>query len=193
MAQGEATVVGEGEVLDVLGRSWGWVFAFGIATLVAGILVVSHPRDTIYFLAIVLGIWLFISGLFRMVAAIADKRDTAGVRWLLALLGLVSIILGVFFFHRTDQSVTTVVFLIGLFWVVAGVLEFAYAAGDPDVPARGYRMVMGLLALAAGILTLVWPHVTLSVLGVIMGIWLIIYSLLMIGLSFQLRRLKSAR
>ncbi len=193
MAQGEATVVGEGEVLDVLGRSWGWVFAFGIATLVAGILVVSHPRDTIYFLAIVLGIWLFISGLFRMVAAIADKRDTAGVRWLLALLGLVSIILGVFFFHRTDQSVTTVVFLIGLFWVVAGVLEFAQAAGDPDVPARGYRMVMGLLALAAGILTLVWPHVTLSVLGVIMGIWLIIYSLLMIGLSFQLRRLKSAR
>ena len=161
MAQGEATVVGEGEVLDVLGRSWGWVFAFGIATLVAGILVVSHPRDTIYFLAIVLGIWLFISGLFRMVAAIADKRDTAGVRWLLALLGLVSIILGVFFFHRTDQSVTTVVFLIGLFWVVAGVLEFAHAAGDPDVPARGYRMVMGLLALAAGILTLVWPHVTL--------------------------------
>ena len=193
MAQGEATVVGEGEVLDVLGRSWGWVFAFGIATLVAGILVVSHPRDTIYFLAIVLGIWLFISGLFRMVAAIADKRDTAGVRWLLALLGLVSIILGVFFFHRTDQSVTTVVFLIGLFWVVAGVLEFAQAAGDPDVPARGYRMVMGLLALAAGILTLVWPHVTLSVLGVIMGIWLIIYSLLMIGLSFQVRRLKSAR
>ena len=42
---------------------------------------------------------------------------------------------------------------------------------------------MGVLAFAAGIVTLVWPHVTLGVLAVIMGIWLIIYGVLEIVLS----------
>jgi uncharacterized membrane protein HdeD (DUF308 family) len=48
---------------------------------------------------------------------------------------------------------------------------------------------MGLLAFAAGVVTLVVPHITLATLAVIMGIWLIIYGLLEIALSLQLRRL----
>jgi uncharacterized membrane protein HdeD (DUF308 family) len=45
------------------------------------------------------------------------------------------------------------------------------------------------LALAAGIVTLVVPHLTLNTLAVIFGIWLIIYGVLEILLSLQLRHL----
>ncbi len=48
---------------------------------------------------------------------------------------------------------------------------------------------MGILGFAAGLITLVWPHVTLAVVVWIMGIWLIIYALLEIVLSMQLRKL----
>jgi uncharacterized membrane protein HdeD (DUF308 family) len=179
----------ERDVLRIVGRSWGWVLFFGIVTLGLGVVVTVRPRDTIYAFAIVLGIWLFVAGLFRIVAAIADSDDTAGSRWLLALLGLVSVIVGILFLRRTDETVTTLAFLIGLFWVVGGIIEFFTAYSDQGSPARPWRIGMGVLAFAAGVVTLVWPNLTLAALAVIMGIWLIIYGLLEIALSFQLRSL----
>jgi uncharacterized membrane protein HdeD (DUF308 family) len=85
--------------------------------------------------------------------------------------------------------VTTLAFLIGLFWVVGGIIEFFTAYSDYGSPARVWRIVMGVLAFAAGVVTLVWPHLTVNVLAVIMGIWLILYGVLEIALSLQLRHL----
>jgi uncharacterized membrane protein HdeD (DUF308 family) len=182
----------ERDVLRIVGKSWGWVLFFGIATLILGVLVTIKPKDTVYAFAILLGIWLFIAGLFRIVVAIADHEDTGGARWLMAFLGLVAVIVGILFLRHTDQTVTTLAFLIGLFWVIGGIIEFFSAYSDYGSDARGWRIGMGVLAFAAGVVTLVWPHLTLGVLAVIMGIWLIIYSLLLIALSFQLRTLAKA-
>ena len=179
----------ERDILRMVGKSWGWVLFFGIVTLILGVLVVIKPRDTIYAFAILLGIWLFVAGLFRIVVAIADHEDTGGARWLMAVLGLLSVIIGILFLRHTDETVTTLAFLIGLFWVVGGIIEFFNAYSEHGTPARGFRIGMGVLAFAAGIVTLVWPHLTLNVLAVIMGIWLIIYGILEIALSFQLRHL----
>jgi uncharacterized membrane protein HdeD (DUF308 family) len=179
----------ERDILRIVGKSWGWVLFFGIVTLILGVLVVLRPRDTIYAFAILLGIWLFVAGLFRMVMAIADHDDTSGTRWLMALLGLLSVIIGILFLRHTEETVTTLAFLIGLFWVVGGIIEFFTAYSDHGSPARGFRIGMGVLAFAAGVVTLVVPHLTLGVLAVIMGIWLILYGLLEIALSLQLRHL----
>jgi uncharacterized membrane protein HdeD (DUF308 family) len=182
----------ERDILRIVGKSWGWVLFFGIVTLILGVLVVLRPRDTIYAFAILLGIWLFVAGLFRMVTAIADQNDTSGARWLMAILGLLSVIIGILFLRHTEETVTTLAFLIGLFWVVGGIIEFFTAYSDHGSPARGFRVGMGVLAFAAGVVTLVWPHLTLGVLAVIMGIWLILYGVLEIALSLQLRRLADA-
>jgi uncharacterized membrane protein HdeD (DUF308 family) len=177
------------DVLRLIGKSWGWVLFFGIVTLIIGVVVVIKPKDTVYAFAIVLGIWLFVAGLFRIVMAIADHEDTGGTRWLMAVLGLLSVIVGILFLRRTEETVTTLAFLIGLFWVIGGIIEFFTAYSDYGSPARGWRIAMGVLAFAAGIVTLVVPHLTLAALAVIMGIWLIIYGLLEVALSLQLRKL----
>ena len=179
----------ERDILRIIGKSWGWVLFFGIVTLILGVLVVLKPKDTIYAFAILLGIWLFVAGLFRMVTAIADSEDTGGTRWLMAVLGLLSVIVGILFLRHTEETVTTLAFLIGLFWVIGGLIEFFVAYTDTGSPARGWRIGMGVLAFAAGIVTLVVPHLTLTTLAVIMGIWLILYGVLEIALSFQLRHL----
>jgi uncharacterized membrane protein HdeD (DUF308 family) len=179
----------ERDILRIIGKSWGWVLFFGIVTLGLGVVVTLRPKDTIYAFAIVLGIWLFVAGLFRIVMAIADHEDTAGTRWLMALLGLVSVVVGILFFRHTEETVTTLAFLIGLFWVVGGIIEFFTAYSDHGSPARGWRIAMGALAFIAGVVTLVVPNLTVTTLAVIMGIWLIVYGLLEIALSLQLRHL----
>jgi uncharacterized membrane protein HdeD (DUF308 family) len=179
----------ERDLLRLVGKSWGWVLFFGIVTLALGIVVVIRPRDTVYAFAILLGIWLFVAGLFRIVAAIADHEDTGGTRVLLAILGLLSVLVGILFLRHTEETVATLAFLIGLFWVIGGLIEFFTAYSEPGSTARGFRIGMGVLAFAAGVVTLVVPHLTVNVLAVIMGIWLILYGILEIALSLQLRHL----
>jgi uncharacterized membrane protein HdeD (DUF308 family) len=189
---GPSSAAEEQDFLRIIGKSWGWVLFFGIVTLALGVLVVIRPKDTIYAVAILLGIWLFVAGLFRIVTAIADHEDSGGVRWLHAFFGLLAVIIGILFFRHTDQTVTTLAFLIGLFWVVGGIIEFVSAYSDRRGGARGWKIAGGVLAFAAGVVTLVWPHLTLAAFAIIMGIWLIIYSLLLIAISFQLRELGKA-
>jgi uncharacterized membrane protein HdeD (DUF308 family) len=184
-----STNPGSDDILRVIGRSWGWVLFFGIATVILGILVVLRPEATIYGFAILLGIWLFVSGLFRLVLAIADDHDSGATRVMLAILGILSVIVGIFFLRHTYETITSLAFLIGLFWVVGGIIEFFSAYSHPDTPGRGIRIGMGLLGLIAGVVTLVVPGITLVTLATIMGVWLVIYGLLQIVTALTLRAL----
>jgi hypothetical protein len=182
----------ERDVLRLVGRSWGWVFFFGVVTLALGVVVALRPEASVYFFAFVIGVWLFVAGLFRIVLAIAEDADTTGTRWLLAILGVLSVIIGILFLRHTNETLTTLAFLIGLFWVVGGMIEFFTAYGDRGTEARWFRVAMGLLAIGAGIVTLVWPGITLLALAVVIGIWLAIYGAMEIAVSLQLRRLANA-
>lgn len=128
------TIQSDDDVIALVGRSWGWVLFFGIATLVLGVLVILQPKATIYGFALLLGIWLFVSGLFRIVMAIADNQDTGGVRVLIAILGLVSVLIGIFFLRHTFETVATLTFLLGLFWVIGGIIEFFSAYSHKGAP-----------------------------------------------------------
>jgi uncharacterized membrane protein HdeD (DUF308 family) len=46
----------------------GWWIAFGVISLVAGIVVAAAPASSLSFLAVLLGIWFIVMGLFEIVA-----------------------------------------------------------------------------------------------------------------------------
>ena len=54
------------------GRGW-WIF-FGIVSLIAGIVVVSAPVSSVTVLAVLMGIWFIVMGLFEVVAAFILRR-----------------------------------------------------------------------------------------------------------------------
>ena len=53
---------------DREGRAW-WI-AFGVISVIAGIVVVSAPVSSLSALALLLGIWFVIMGLFEIVAGV---------------------------------------------------------------------------------------------------------------------------
>ena len=72
------------DILASLGRHWGWVLAYGIITLLAGVAVLAWPGVTLLVVAVLLGVQLIVSGIFRFVAALAPDRwdtGTAGAAW----------------------------------------------------------------------------------------------------------------
>ena len=162
-----------GTQLARVGRSRGWTVAFGALTLVAGILVLVWPGESILALAVVLGIWLLVAGVFRLVAAIATDEAQASSRVLLALLGVLAILVGILCLARPFQTATALALLLGAFWIVGGVIEFFHGVAG-DHPNRGWAIAGGLLSVIAGIVVLAYPGASLLVLTWLFGIWLIV-------------------
>src|SRR6201987_558713 len=82
------------DMIARLGRKWGWVRAYGIITLAAGVAVLVWPSETLLVIAVLFGIQRIVSGIFRFVAALAIDDLSGGTRVLLALLAVLSIIVG---------------------------------------------------------------------------------------------------
>src|SRR5216684_7810671 len=79
-----------------VGRHWGWVLAFGVVTLLVGVAALVWPGRTLIVVAVLFGIQLIVAGVFRFVAAFASDDLTGGTRVLLALLGVLSLVIGLY-------------------------------------------------------------------------------------------------
>ena len=62
---------------DLPGR--GWHIFFGIISVIAGLVVLAWPFDSIVVLAVVTGVWLIILGVTQVVAAFGTRRDVRAV------------------------------------------------------------------------------------------------------------------
>ena len=178
-------------MLARLGRHWGWVLAYGVLTLLAAIAVLVWPGETLLVLAVLFGIQLIISGIFRFVSALATEDLTGGTRVLLALLGVLSVIIGLWAVRHALVTLLALAVFLGIFWVVNGVIDIFSALSHREMPNRGWAIAMGVLSAVAGIIVLAYPGLTLVGLAVILGIWLLVFGIMEIMVAFRLRSVAS--
>lgn len=174
------------DVLGRIGESWGWVLAFSVATLILGVMVMAWPSATVKLVALLFGLQLFVGGLFSLVRAFT--RGGEGSRVLLAVLGVLGILVGIFVLRHLFQTVVILVILLGVYWVLHGIIEFFVAIDQRGAPARGLNAAMGILSFIAGVVVLSWPSPTLLVLVWVLGVWLVVYGLVGIAGAFMVRR-----
>jgi uncharacterized membrane protein HdeD (DUF308 family) len=170
-----------------VGRHWGWVLGFGIVTFVLGILALAWPGRTLIVVAVVFGAQLVVMGIFRFVSAFASADLTGGTRVLLALLGVLSLIIGLYAVRHILVTLLALALLLGIFWVVNGTIELFSALSHREMQGRGWTAFMGLLSIVSGIIVLAYPGISLRVLAVVLSIWLLVYGVMLILLAFQVR------
>jgi uncharacterized membrane protein HdeD (DUF308 family) len=170
------------------GHASSWVLALGASTALAGVLVLVWPGATLKVIAVVFGIFLLVSGVFRLVSA-SRKDETGGVsRALVALVGVFSIVVGLLCLRNPFQTLAVLTLLLGLFWVISGGVEVVHALARRELTGRGWAIGMGGLTLAAGILVLVYPSATLLVLVWLVGLHLLLSGGIAIALGVHLHR-----
>src|SRR5215813_5721082 len=149
-----------------IGRHWGWVLAFGIITLAVGVIVLAWPSETLVVVAVLFGIQLIVMGIFRFVAAFAADDLTGGTRVLLALLGVLSLIVGLYAVRHVLITLLALALLLGIFWIVSGAVELFMALSHRQMSHRGWNAVMGIVSVLAGIVVLAYPGISLLTLAV---------------------------
>jgi uncharacterized membrane protein HdeD (DUF308 family) len=174
------------DFLGRLGRHWGWALAFGIITVIAGVVALAWPGPTLLVIAILFGIELVWLGVFRFVAAFGPDVN-AGTRILYALLGVLSLIIGLYALRHVFITLLALALLLGIFWTVNGAVELFTALSHPEVPHRAWLIFMGILSIIAGIILLAYPGISLVVLYVIVGVWLLVFGFMEISIAWQMR------
>ena len=164
---------------------WWLLVLMGLASVVIGILLLAWPGQTLLVLTVVLGIYLLVFGAIRFIESIFDR--TMEQRGLNAILGILGVVLGLFVMREPVRFVWVVALVVGLFWVVRGLVEIFRALGRSGSSDRGWRFVAGLVSVIAGAVVLLWPDVSVLVLAVVSGIYLIVVGVIEIVVAFKAR------
>ena len=136
-------------MIEALSRNWGWValrgvvaILFGVLTLnqpglslaslvllfggilgiVAGIVTFMWPGITAMSLLVIIAAWALITGITEIVVAIRLRKEISG-EWALILAGIVAVAFGVFLIVRPLAGALAVLFVIGIYALVSGILH----------------------------------------------------------------------
>ena len=143
--------------LAKVGGSWVWFAFFGAVSIVLGILALAWPGHTLVALGVLFGAQLVVGGIFRLVGAITFDESSGSARTLAAVLGLFSLLVGLYALRHIVITVLALGLVLGIFWVISGVMELFTAVEHRAMPGRTWAGVSGAFSVIAGIILLSWP------------------------------------
>jgi uncharacterized membrane protein HdeD (DUF308 family) len=126
-----------------------------------------------------------VTGLFRFVAVFA--RDDHGERLPGLLLSVLYVLAGVLCLRNPLQTIAALSLIVGVVWLVSGVLTLYTALAARDLPHRGFVLAAALLAVVAGIVVLALPTESARALTRLLGLWLVLLGLAEVTLALAWR------
>ena len=174
-------------MMEALARNW-WALALrGLFAVLFGLLAFAWPGLTLAALVLLFGAYALVDGVFALVAAV--RAAEAHERWWWFVLeGLAGIAAGLLTFVWPGITALVLLYLIAWWAVITGVLEIAAAirlrneiSGEWALALGGVAsVVFGFLLLfrpGAGALAVVW----------LIGIYALLFGVLLLMLAFRLR------
>jgi uncharacterized membrane protein HdeD (DUF308 family) len=185
---GRAGMAGKSNIgAAIADKTWMAIFAGAVAMIAVGVLLLVWPQATLTIVALLIGAALIVAGLIRLVDGVAARDESGGMRAADIVIGLLAIVAGLYCLKHHSLTVLVLAIVVGVFWVVHGIGDLIVSASSGPVPGRGFRAIGGLFSLAAGLVILFWPGVSLILLLTILGAWLLLYGVVLAGLSIRLR------
>jgi len=179
---GEVAPRGPASTEDLL-RAWWVPLLVGVVNLIAALVVLIEPHNSLVAIAVVLGIYLLLAGIALIVAGFARPDPNRG--WLAFALGALAVIAGIFVIARPGSAVHGVRIVFGIYLVLAGAAHLGLA-----VFAAGNRMgevLRGALDLIGGLVFLFAPKLGLAALALFVGIYLILRGAVEIAVAVEIR------
>lgn len=153
----------------------GEIVAVSVIGIVLGVIALVWPNATLVTIAILFGIYLVVSGVFRITAAFLANSSTAGMRWLTGILGVLVLAAGIFCLVSPERSLVLLAFVIGFGWIAEGIIDLM-AGIQGIVTPRWLAIVSGIVSVLAGIVTFTLPGLAISAFVIVGAILLIVVS-----------------
>lgn len=109
--------------------------------------------------------------------------------WLVVLRGLAALAFGLIAIFWPGISLAALVTLFGAYALLDGAVTLALSLRLPgNAPGRGFLTITGLASLLVGLVSVLWPQVTVTLLIYILAAWLVLFGLIAIANSLQMKK-----
>lgn len=108
------------------GRRWGWLVFEGLIGIAVGLVALAWTELTAMALLMLIAVWAIVTGVAEIAAAFRLRRHIQG-EWMLATVGVLSILFGVMLLLFPNAGVLVLLSMIGAYALVFGVLLVALA------------------------------------------------------------------
>jgi uncharacterized membrane protein HdeD (DUF308 family) len=164
-----------------------WLLALGgIAAVIFGIVALVWPGITLVALVILFGAYALVGGVLTLVGGL-DLGTEHGRHWVLMVFsGIVGIAIGVFTFFRPGITALALVYLIALWAILTGILEFAAGVELTGSLKGAWALWLGgLLSVAFGVLIALRPAGGALAIIWLIGIYAIVFGILRIIYAYR--------
>lgn len=110
---------------EQMSQWWLWALE-GLLGIAVGVLTFIAPGVTAYVLLIFIAAWAVVGGIIRIVMAIRLRKEIRG-EWFLVASGALSVLFGVVIFVMPEAGVLSIVWLIGFYAILFGILFIGLA------------------------------------------------------------------
>lgn len=177
-------------MLAVAARQW-WVLALqGILGILFGVLAIAFPDIALVTIAYLFAAWAIVAGVSQLAEGwrVAEAR---GRSWPFALMGVVSILAGIFAALIPGITILGLVLLLGSWLVIQGVME-VYTAWRIRREVTGEWLIAlgGIARIVIGGIVLFMPVVGAVLTVALVATWSIIAGVAALLLGFRLRQFR---
>jgi uncharacterized membrane protein HdeD (DUF308 family) len=173
-------------MLDHLTRHWWMLTVRGVLAIIFGVIALLWPGITLLVLAIVFGAYAFVDGIF---AAVAAARASGRDRLSLILGAVAGILIGVVTFFWPGATLFALTVLIGAWALVTGIFQIITAIRlRRELQGEWLSLLTGFLSVVFGLIVLFFPVSGAVAVAWLIGIYAIIFGVLLISASLRVRR-----
>lgn len=177
-------------VVGGIRRASGLSIALGVLMIIAGMIAIAAPEVAGLFLVIVIGWMAIFNGAAQLFYAFSGHEEKH--RWLEVLLGILYILVGIYFLMHTLSALLTLTLFLGSFLIVYAIFALVLAFRMRPHAGWGWVLFDALVTGLLGILIWIhWPATSGFVLGTLFGISFIVSGVSRLMLSMAVRRLTS--
>jgi uncharacterized membrane protein HdeD (DUF308 family) len=172
---------------QALADGWLLLLARGIAAVSFGILTFAWPGATVSILVLLCGAFALVDGICAVLAASAGAMGSLKTWWAI-LSGVAGIAAGLITFFWPSLTAIALLFYIGIWAIVHGVLEiFGAIQLRKEIDNERLLVAGGLLSILFGLVMLLAPKSAVLALIFTIGGYAIAYGLLLIVFSLRIR------
>jgi len=173
-------------------RYWWMLLIRGVIAVLFGLAAIFWTGLTALVLVYLFGAFALIDGIVAVVVSL-QERAVVPRWWVLLIEGIVGILIGVLTFFSPIVTALVLLYLIATWAIITGILEIAAAFSMRRALALEWTLaIAGILSILLGILLAFQPVSGILAVVRIIGIYAIIFGVLLIIRSFQFRSAATA-
>jgi len=176
--------------MDSLKNKWFLLMANAIIAIIAGVIFLFVPHETLATIGFAAGILILISGLFLVFGAFSYAKEGKNMFfWLLE--GLVNLSLGIILIVEPTWLIQFILLIIGLWAIILGVFQlYTGFVNSTQFDRKNLMKINGLVTLLIGAVLIFRPEMVAGWIIQLLGVLSILVGTIMMYFAFLIKRVQ---